>query len=211
MRARFGSFVLDTERRELLRDGKPVHLPPKAFQLLARLVEKRPHAVSQQDLYDHIWPGTFVRKESLHNLMSQVREALDDRDQAIIRTVYGFGFSFAAPVVGDDAPASAQWQIVVGDREFDLHAGENIVGRDRGVAVRIDSTSISRRHARIVVTDDSITVEDLRSKNGTIVRGKRIHSVSGLGSGERVIFGTIAAILRAVPGAPSTETAGEKE
>ncbi|PYQ57310.1 MAG: hypothetical protein DMF58_18570 [Acidobacteria bacterium] len=86
MRVRFGDFVLDTERHELLRYGDRVHLPPKTFQLLQILAEERPKAVAQEDLYDRLWPKTFVEKSNLHNLIYQLREALDDGEQTIIRT-----------------------------------------------------------------------------------------------------------------------------
>jgi DNA-binding winged helix-turn-helix (wHTH) protein len=85
MRVRFNDFILDTERRELLRVGQPVHLQPKTFQLLEILAEQRPKALSQQELYDRLWPDTFVEKTNLHNLIHQLREALDDREQSIPR------------------------------------------------------------------------------------------------------------------------------
>lgn len=206
MRVRFSDFILDTDRHELLRRGEPVHLPPKTFQLLQILAEERPKAVAQQDLYDRLWPETFVEKSNLHNLIYQLREALDDGEQTMIRTVYGFGFSFAAPVSG--ATPAALWQIVIGGRELDLHDGENLVGRERAASVRIDSGSISRHHARITVSPRGVTLEDLGSKNGTMLRGRRIHSVSDLRDGDRIVFGTVAAVLRAVRPAISTETAG---
>ncbi len=206
MRVRFGDFVLDTDRRELLRDGQAVHLPPKTFQLLQVLAEERPKAVAKQDLYDRLWPDTFVEKSNLHNLIYQLREALEDSEQTIIRTVYGFGFSFAAPL--NDAAPPAPWQIVIAGREFDLHDGENLVGRDRDASVRINSGSISRHHARITVSPSGVTLEDLDSKNGTTVGGRRIRSVSDLRDGDRIVFGTVTAVLRAVRAATTTETAG---
>jgi DNA-binding winged helix-turn-helix (wHTH) protein len=205
MPIRFGEFILDTDRRELLRNAIPVSLPPKVFQLLEILVERRPKAVAQQELYDRLWPDTFVEKGNLHNLIYQLREALGDKDQTSIRTVYGFGFSFAA--AGAENPPPASWQVVIGDQEFDLREGENIVGRERNAAVRIDAPSISRYHARIVVTSDGVSVEDLGSKNGTMVEGRKIHAAHALRDGDRIIFGTVAAALRAVPNVPSTETA----
>src|SRR5688500_3816365 len=96
MRVRFNEFVLDSERRELSRGGEAVPLRPKALQLLEILVAARPRAVSQETLYDHLWPETFVDKSSLHKLMHQLRAALGDDGQTIIKTVYGYGFSFAA-------------------------------------------------------------------------------------------------------------------
>jgi len=46
---RFGEFTLDTERRQLLGHDQALHLPPKAFELLAALVDSRPRAVSKKE------------------------------------------------------------------------------------------------------------------------------------------------------------------
>jgi DNA-binding winged helix-turn-helix (wHTH) protein len=207
MRVRFGDFILDADRRQLLRGSELVHLPPKALQLLEMLIERNPKAVAQKELYDLLWPDTFVEKSNLHNLVYQLREALDDQDHAIIRTVYGFGFSFG-PDVNRDVPQHRPplWQLVIGDREFDLREGENIVGRESDAGIRIDSASISRRHARIILSGDRITLEDLGSKNGTSLRGKLIHTVHPLSDGDRIVFGTVAAIVRALRPMASTET-----
>ena len=89
MRVRFNDFVLDTDRRELLRGESRVPLRPKALQLLEVLIAQRPKAVSQQELSDRLWPETFVDKNALHKLMHQLREALGDDEQTTIRTVYG--------------------------------------------------------------------------------------------------------------------------
>lgn len=206
MRAEFGDFTLDTDRRELSCGGRLVRLAPKVFQLLQILVECRPKAVTQQELYDRLWPETFVDKSNLHNLIYQLRAALGDEDQTIIRTAYGFGFMFAAPIV--QARSDVSWQIVIADREFDLHDGENIVGRERGVAVQIDSRSISRHHARINVTPERATIEDLGSKNGTSVGGRRLTSPIDLHDGDRILFGTVRAVVRAVRPSLSTVTDG---
>ena len=208
MRVRFGDFILDADRRQLLRGSELVHLPPKALQLLEMLIERNPKAVSQKELYDLLWPNTFVEKSNLHNLVYQLREALDDQDHAVSRTVYGFGFSFG-PDVTRDVPQHRLplWQLVIGDREFDLREGENIVGRESDAGVRIDSSSISRRHARIILSGDRITLEDLGSKNGTSLRGKLIHTVHPLSDGDRIVFGTVAATVRAVRSTATTDTA----
>lgn len=206
MRAAFGDFILDSDRRELSRGGQPIRLPPKAFQLLQILFESRPKAVSQEELYDRLWPDTFVEKSNLHNLIYQLRAALEDRDQGIIRTAYGFGFMFAAPIA--QATSNVYWQIVIGDREVDLHDGENIVGRELGVEVRIDSRSISRHHARINVSPQRVTIEDLGSKNGTTVDGRRLSSPCDLRDGDCILFGTVRAVVRAVRPTITTETVG---
>lgn len=205
MRVRFQGFTLDSDRHELRRGPDRVHLTPKAFQLLRILVECRPKAMAQQELYDLLWPDTFVEKSNVHNLVHQLREALADQEQQIIRTVYGFGFSFAAPAIDETASVSL-WTIVVGDHEFELVTGENIVGRERDAAVRIDDPSISRRHARLVVSPEGVALEDLQSKNGTSMHGRRVHAVDRLSDGDMIVFGTIAAVLRTTRGAPTTQT-----
>jgi hypothetical protein len=70
----------------------------------------------------------------------QIRQALDDEDHQIIKTVYGFGFSFAAQSSSEDRPAS-QCILTIGDEDFLLQDGENIIGREWDAAVRIDAAS----------------------------------------------------------------------
>jgi DNA-binding winged helix-turn-helix (wHTH) protein len=202
----FQDFALDTDRHELSRDSKPLPLRLKALELLQILIENRPKAMSHAELYDRLWPDTLVQKTSLHKVMYQLREALGDDEHAIIRTVYGFGFSFAAAAYEEQPNiVLTRWQVVIGDREFDLREGENIVGRERGAAIRLDAASISRRHARIIITGDQATLEDFGSKNGTLLRGKRIR-VARLNDGDSILFGTIAAAIRVIRAAASTET-----
>src|SRR5262245_44006549 len=98
MRVRFGSFVLDSDTRELLSGGAPRPLSTKALQLLLLLVEQRPRALSKTELYQHLWPTSFVVDANLVNLMAEVREALGDhpREPRFIRTVHRFGYAFCA-------------------------------------------------------------------------------------------------------------------
>jgi hypothetical protein len=64
--------------------------------------------------------------------------------------------------------------LILGERQWILQDGENIIGRGEGVAVRVESTAISRHHARIVVSGGRSTIEDLGSKNGTFAADERI-------------------------------------
>jgi len=201
---RFGDFAVDLERRELRDRNGPIHLTPKAFELLQLLIASRPKAMSQSALYDVLWPDTYVQRTNLHNLVREIRAALCDRDRKIIRTNFGFGFSFAAEAFSDEA-RRVNAQMVVADQEFDLHDGENLVGRERNATVRIDSTSVSRIHARITITADGATVEDLRSKNGTFVHGKRLRSPSPIADGDEVTFGSVSAVFRVME-TPETDT-----
>jgi DNA-binding winged helix-turn-helix (wHTH) protein len=209
VRIRFGEFRLDTDRRELSRRSEIVRLTPKAFQLLQLLAEARPDAVSQKSLHDALWPDSFVNEGSLHNLIYQARRALNDGAHETIRTVYGFGFSFAADVA--DAGVLGQCQLIVGEEDFTLREGENVIGREWDAAVRINASSISRRHARIVIDGRRAILDDLRSKNGTWLEGHRLRGPRELENGDQILFGTVTAkfLLLAVPS--STETARRDE
>ena len=93
MRFCFDHFVLDSDARELLRDGGAVHLSPKAYQLLEALVENRPKALSKSALHDLLWPNTFVVQTNLANLVGEIRGVIGDkpRQPRFLRTVYGYG------------------------------------------------------------------------------------------------------------------------
>nr|MCU0232372.1 winged helix-turn-helix domain-containing protein [Acidobacteriota bacterium] len=66
---RFGPFTFEPGRRELRRGEQPVPLPPKAFDLLAFLLERRPEAVSKAEIRDRVWPETAVSDASLPRLV----------------------------------------------------------------------------------------------------------------------------------------------
>ncbi len=78
MRVAFGEFVLDTETRELCRDGRRLDLTPKAFDLLAMLIANRPRVVTKAELQERLWPDSFVVDKNLANLVSEIRDALGE-------------------------------------------------------------------------------------------------------------------------------------
>jgi FHA domain len=87
-----------------------------------------------------------------------------------------------------------------------LHEGANVIGREEGVAAWIQSASVSRQHARIVVSGGKATLEDLGSKNGTFFRGERITSPVVLANGEEIRVGVVSMRFRAFEAADSTRT-----
>src|SRR5688500_13859545 len=97
---RFGEFLFDSGSRLLLRSGVERHLSPKARQLLQLLLLARPRALSREDLYDALWPSTFVCETNLASIVNEVRRALGDdaRSSHYIRTVHGFGYAFRSEV-----------------------------------------------------------------------------------------------------------------
>jgi DNA-binding winged helix-turn-helix (wHTH) protein len=109
MKARFGQFMLDTETRQLLHGDEPLHLTPKAFALLEYLIERQPRALSKSQIFERVWPATFVAEANLASLVKEIRRTLGDDANAprVVRTVRGFGYAFAAEVVIEDTPPGA--------------------------------------------------------------------------------------------------------
>jgi len=211
MKLRFAGCTLDGDARRLLRGSEERHLSPKAYDLLALLVERRPKALSKNELLDAVWPGVFVSDASLARVVNEVREAVGDspRDSRVVRTVHRYGYAFVADV-DDGAPAGASARrgssLIRDGREYPLRDGEHIAGRDDGADLQLDSPRVSRRHARIVVAGSRVTVEDLGSKNGTFVDGARISTPTTLEAGAEVRMGPFAFVFVASRRSDPTET-----
>ena len=160
MQVRFETFLLDSETRELLRDGHSVPLSPKAFELLSILVADRPKAISKSNLQERLWPTTFVVEKNLANLVSEIRDALGDDPSKprFIRTVQRFGYAFreTLPRPAVEAPASRGSEVSflvkwVGGR-LTLDEGAHVLGRDPDAEIFLSSPGVSRRHARITIS-----------------------------------------------------------
>src|SRR5271156_5832334 len=74
----FDRFCLDANRRELLRDGVPVSVEPKVFDLLVCLVGQRERVVSKDDLIKAVWDGRIVSDSARATCISAARGAFDD-------------------------------------------------------------------------------------------------------------------------------------
>jgi len=196
MPAYFADFVLDLERRELTRTGKPHHISGKAFQLLEVLVRRAPNAVTKDDLYKELWGNAFVTEANLPNLVSELREILGDDagSPRFVKTVHRFGYRFLEPVRWQDARtelAVRSW-LTWGTRDFPLGEGEHVLGRDRGVAIALPLGGVSRRHAVIRVENGHAVLLDLESKNGTFLNGKRVAGLAHLHDGDNIRLGSVA-------------------
>jgi DNA-binding winged helix-turn-helix (wHTH) protein len=73
MTVSFGDLTLDTDTRQIRRGAVELHLSPKAFELLAALVDARPRALSKADLHERLWPDTYVTESNLAGLVAEVR------------------------------------------------------------------------------------------------------------------------------------------
>jgi DNA-binding winged helix-turn-helix (wHTH) protein len=205
--------VIDGESRLLRRNGVPVHVSLKAFDLLSLLVHHRPAAISKSDIQEHLWPSTFVTEGNIASLIAEIRAAIGDTAHSprIIRTVHRIGYAFAADVREESEAARAHFvrSVLVGEAgEYPLRDGANIIGRDQDAEVRLDFTTVSRQHARVLVSDDGALLEDLQSKNGTYVRDTKVSSTVMLAEGDQIRFGAVLLRFKMVRPDVATETVG---
>jgi DNA-binding winged helix-turn-helix (wHTH) protein len=221
VRATFGDCVFDDERREVTRAGRPVPLSPKAFALLEILIRSAPRAVSKHEIHQELWPDTFVSETSLANLVVDLRAALGDdaRSARVVRTLPRFGYAFCADASVEGQPRrpsssepTLEHRLLYGRREIALDSGTNLIGREHAATVWINDESVSRRHARIVVDEQGATLEDLGSKNGTFLRGRRVTRPTRLQDGDEIFLGEVLSALRfrTFQAAASTQTARRK-
>jgi len=203
----FDDFTVDFGSRQLLRGTEAIHLGPKAFELLQLLLKRRPRALTKVELQNQLWPRTVGSESSLTSVVTELRAALGDeaRRPRFVRTVYGYGYAFCgeateiADAVPPITPRGFRLRLFLDDREIALRVGENILGRlDEGVAW-LESPTVSRRHARILVSGGQATLEDLGSKNGTFLRGKRLTSPAPLSDGDEILLGHVHMTFRVLP------------
>lgn len=95
---RFGEFTLDMQRGCLLKSGEEVRLRPKVYDALKYLVENPGRLIGKQELIQAIWPDSFVTDDSLVQCTIELRRALQDRDQQLLKTVPRRGYVFTARV-----------------------------------------------------------------------------------------------------------------
>jgi predicted ATPase/class 3 adenylate cyclase len=105
---RFGRFVLDLDRGALLADdGAEVALRPKSYALLRLFVENAGRLLDRDAIMAAVWPGVFVADDSVTQCVRDIRRALDDENQTVLRTVQRRGYVFTAPVSRVDAEVSS--------------------------------------------------------------------------------------------------------
>ena len=106
----FGSFRLDASRHVLWRDGEPVHLTSKCFDILLALAESSGTVLSKDELMQRVWPDSFVEEGNLTYNISVLRKALGERadEHRYIVTVPGRGYQFVAGVSEVGAPSTEE-------------------------------------------------------------------------------------------------------
>jgi DNA-binding winged helix-turn-helix (wHTH) protein/dipeptidyl aminopeptidase/acylaminoacyl peptidase len=166
----FGAFQLDALTRELLRDGSPVKLYPKQFDVLLVLVERAGELVTKDELLRSVWPDATVEEGNLTTHISQLRKLLGDggSHREYIVTLPGRGYRFIAPLresFGAAAPdLKRRWvpSIAVG-----VAAVVSMIGL--GIYIREDPTSV--RYQQLTFRRGSIWSARFAPDGRTVVYG----------------------------------------
>jgi pimeloyl-ACP methyl ester carboxylesterase len=106
---RFGPFELDVDQHALSRNGRPIALTPKVFELLAILAGSGGRLMEKDVLMKAVWSETVVEEGNLTKNVFLLRQALGDTSEvrAYVATVPKVGYRFVAPVERVDEPATA--------------------------------------------------------------------------------------------------------
>jgi DNA-binding winged helix-turn-helix (wHTH) protein len=218
---RFGLFELDLKTGELRKRGLRIALQDQPFHVLAMLVARPGDLVTREELRAALWPdAVFVDFDhGLNKAVGKIRRAIGDLAESprFIETLERRGYRFIAPVehmgeAGTEQSATRRSasarvvRLVWKDRAIPLPAGTHFIGRDPESAVWIDSAIVSRRHARLVVDELGLTLEDLGSHNGTFVNGERLEGARRLGHGDEIRIGSAHLILHDPPERAATLT-----
>jgi DNA-binding winged helix-turn-helix (wHTH) protein len=218
MAYRFGPFVYDSVRHELVRGRGEIPLTRKSRELLLLFLRNPGRLLGRQEIVDRVWGGTAVTDDAVRFQVTDLRKALAEDGGNFIRTIRGEGYRWEEPVraasdrrvrpMKSDAATKPEprFRLVLGSHEVQLLPGENVVGRDPDAALWIDHPGVSRRHARILVAGGKATLEDLGSKNGTFLGGEKLTGRVALADRDEIRIGPETIVFRMVsPGTTRSE------
>src|SRR5262244_2691792 len=104
---RFEGYTLDIACAALRSADRDVELRPKAFEVLRYLLENADRIVTKQELMKAVWPNVIVTDQALTHCVGEVRQAIGDSEQTIIKNIPRRGYRFTAPVVRAATGAAA--------------------------------------------------------------------------------------------------------
>lgn len=210
-----GDWLVHPRLNRLCRDGESLQIRPKLMDVLALLASRNGEVVSLPEIIESVWAREFMAESVVTRTIAELRKVLGDKaaQPRFIETITKRGYRLVAPVQwtvpgpeAHHAPAPVATAarpagttvccLVWGEREIALGEGENLIGRSREAVIRISSSRVSRCHARIRVAGGRAVLEDLESKNGTFLWGRRIQGPVGLSDGDEICVGRDVMIFR---------------
>ena len=218
MAYRFGPFLHDPVSHGLLREGVEISLTHKSRELLLLFLNNPGRLLTRDEIVERVWPDVAITDDALRFQIGELRKAFGAEGEAFIRTIRREGYRWEAPVRGEAhrpiRPAGSEprtsrpgprHRLILDSREVQLLEGENVIGRDPDAALWIDHSSVSRRHATIVIASGRATLEDLKSKNGTFLNDERVLRRKVLTDGDQVRIGAETIVFRTM--SPATTQA----
>ena len=187
---RFETFELDLHAYVLRAQGEAVRLEKIPMEVLILLVQRAGTMVSRPDIAARVWGSSvFVEQDAaINTAVRKIRQVLGDDAVAprFVQTIVGKGYRFIAAVESISGPGESvadsnavrpgypRYMVKVGRQEFVLPSGETVIGRDPSAGVYVDHPSVSRRHARLSIEAGRARLQDLGSRNGTFLDGRRL-------------------------------------
>lgn len=166
MRVRFAGLELDDHRCELSRDGSPIAIEPRVFDLLAYLIRHRDRVVTKDELLDRLWPDRDVQEGALSICVHRARRLVEvENGPPMILTVARRGYRFSGPVEVSRRRAAGAW------------SGDSLVGREREIGdLQAIVDGLSATHLRTAEVTGTIGVgkSALLEEIGTYARRRRM-------------------------------------
>jgi predicted ATPase/DNA-binding winged helix-turn-helix (wHTH) protein len=155
----FGGFTLDVAKTCVFKSGEEIKLRPKVYETLKYLVENPGRLVSKQELMKAVWPDAFVTDDSLVQCTVELRRALHDRTQQLLKTVSRRGYFLTAAVI--KSPSKNQTSIT---GSLGWHSGEASsakVGR-KTYHLPVPRTSLIGREQQVSQAIELLLRDDVR-------------------------------------------------
>jgi hypothetical protein len=176
------------------------------MDVLVCLARLQGRLATKQHLIDTVWRTEYVSDNALTHVIAELRNELGDDAEhpSYIETIPRRGYRIIAPVTlpEKDHPAPSAgtnlFKLESDQGEILLVEGENLIGRAPDASIRIDNSEVSRRHTLITVEGNTATLEDLNSKNGTFLRGRRLDAPATLADADEIRIGLDLARFRFV-------------
>ena len=212
---RLGDWLVEPELNRVSRGGSSYQLALKVMDVLVFLAEHAGTTVPKHRIIDAVWRTEFITENTLTQAIADLRRVLGDnaRDPQFIETITKRGYRLIADVeiLDDAAPITPTTglpcALVVDRQESALVAGDNLIGRATDAVVLLDSEEVSRHHAVVRVSMDSATLEDLGSKNGTLLWGSLVGSPTPLKDGDEIAIGPVVLTFRVLSSLATTRSA----
>jgi DNA-binding winged helix-turn-helix (wHTH) protein len=171
MRFRFADCVLDADRFELSKGGRPVPVQPKVLGLLLFLLRQGERTVTKEELLAAVWPDVVTTESSLTRAVSFARAALGERerDARIIQTVRGRGYRIGVPVTAEAGAPTARRDVFVAARPDDF------VGREAELteaATALDSAARGRGQLLLLAGEPGIGKTRLAQEVHALARAR---------------------------------------